>query len=471
MTTKEELFQEPICAIATPLAQSAQGVIKVSGQGVLEIVDKLFRGSAGQTLATTPAYTSVYGWIEDKEKREIIDDGLLLVLRGPNSYTGEDTVELSLHGSPLILRKTLTLLIKEGCRLAEPGEFTRRAFSNGKMDLSQAEAVADVIAARNDAALRMARTQMRGAFRIIIGAVRDELLHFASLLELSLDFSEEDVDFVPYDELASFAQKMLSDFERLRDSYTKGHVIKEGIPIAIIGSTNAGKSTLLNTLLQEERAIVSDIHGTTRDTIEEHLLIDGKDFRFVDTAGLRTTNDVIERLGIEKSINTSLNANLILWVIDASLPTEAISEIYTQLPNDIKGNKLFPIINKRDMASTEQLQSIQNMLKEQKLLDPIVISARSIQDVEQLKQAISSYFEAFDVGANELIVSNLRHAKALNEACLYTNNLLEGLKTGLPADLIAQDLRAVIYHLSSIIGEITADDILQNIFLNFCIGK
>lgn len=460
-------MNDTICAIATPTGRSAVGVIKVSGPDALDVVGRIF----GTPIADKQGYTSVYGWVRDPETGERIDDAIATVFRTPHSYTGEDVVELSLHGSPLILSVVMELLTRSGARIAEPGEYTRRAFAAGKMDLSQAEAVADVIASTNRAALRMSLTQMRGHFRDKMQTLRDELIEFASLLELELDFSEEDVNFVSRKELQLRCTHICQEVETLRDSYRVSQVIKDGIPIAIVGRTNAGKSTLLNHLLREERAIVSDIHGTTRDTIEDTIYIQGMQFRIIDTAGIRQTNDQIENIGIQRAYAKVEEASLTLWLIDPTDDTVDPGEVYHQLCKYTAADNIVPIINKSDIANPCQLQTSGILLQRLGYPSPLILSACTDEGSRSVQDLLLHRFSHLDVGENQLLVTNLRQAQALTDAANALHAVINGLSDGWYSDLIAQDLRTATHALSSVIGSVTTDDLLTSIFSNFCIGK
>ena len=464
---------DTICAIATPVGVSAIGVVKVSGALALDVVSKIFRVSKGfPPLSEVEGYRAVYGFISDPVGGELIDDAMALVYRAPHSYTGEDVVELSCHGAPLILREVIRLLCTCGARVAEPGEYTRRALANGKMDLSQAEAVADVIASTSRAALRMSMTQMRGGYGERIRALRDPLIQLASLLELELDFSEEEVEFADREELMQRCEEVKAEIRSLADSYETGSVIKAGIPVAIVGATNAGKSTLLNALLQEDRAIVSDIHGTTRDTIEEVMLIGGKEYRLIDTAGIRDTEDRIETIGIGRALERVAQASLILWVVDGVDPEpETLSGILSVILQHTQRDKLLVLVNKQDLLSPVDLERVMSTLRSLGVMEIHAISARDRKDVEHVKGLIARRFEDLQVHEGEVIVSNLRHAEALKRAWESLTRVSEGLQSGLPGDLVAQDLREAIHSLSEVVGDITTDDLLHNIFAHFCIGK
>lgn len=465
-------FGDTICAVATPHGMGAQSTIKVSGRKAIEIVNSLFRPTKkNNTLLTAAPYSAQYGWLYDPKDGSRIDDCIILLMRAPHSYTGEDQVEVTYHGNPLISQLLLDLLIQAGARMAEPGEFTRRALSNGKLDLSQAEAVADVIASTNRAALRLSVTQMRGLFRKKIEELKEPLIRLASLIELELDFSEEDVEFVPRDELLTQCQEIRKSVSSLAESYATSEVIKNGIPIAIVGATNAGKSTLLNGLLNEERAIVSNIHGTTRDTIEDTLYIKGQQFRLVDTAGLRETTDTIELIGIERTLEKVANTELVLWVID---PTETATEwqsVLGRIVPQTSKQQIVAIINKIDIASKEQVETLKGWLAEWEISTHLPICAMETEGIEQVKELLHHHFSDLVVADDQLMAINLRQATALREAAQQLLSVEEGIQAHLSGELIAQDLRAATTSLSTVIGEVTTDTLLSSIFANFCIGK
>ena len=463
-----------ICAIATPQGIGAQGTIKISGAEAIAIATQIFTPAKKEVkISELPPYTACYGYIREHKKGEVIDDVMLLVMRAPHSYTGEDQVEITCHGSPLILKWAMQELLQAGATLATAGEFTRRALSNGKMDLSQAEGVADLIASSNRAALRLARSQMKGLFSKQINALREQLIEIASLIELELDFSEEDVEFVDRSTLHTKINQVEQTILHLAKSYHDSQVIKKGIPIAIVGPTNAGKSTLLNALLEEERAIVSDMHGTTRDFIEETLFIHGQEFRLIDTAGIRHTIDEIEQIGIERALQRAQEATLVLWLIDPTATEEDPRTLYQSI--GIKEEEqVLPIINKRDIAHPQRIKALQQKLQSMGFTDHLTLSAADPKDVEQLKEWLHHHFAYLDVADNEVMVTNLRQAQALEEAAQHLQSLLRHSSNNDPyftSDLMAQELRAAIRALSTVTGEITTDDLLSSIFANFCIGK
>lgn len=459
---------DTICAVSTPAGIGGIAVIRISGPRAIEIADAVWEG---KRLADTESYRARFGRVVDPSRGgEMVDEAIATIFRAPSSFTGENVVEFSVHGSRYVQRQLLRLLTEAGCRLADAGEFTRRAFANGKIDLAQAEAVADVIASNSRASHRLAASQMKGKFSERLEELRDKLLELASLLELELDFSEEDVEFASRQRLREIAQEVHDEVTRLADSFSAGNAIKGGIPVAIIGPTNAGKSSLLNLLLGEERAIVSDIHGTTRDTIEDTLEIGDYLFRFIDTAGLRDTVDPIEVLGIERSRAAASRAAITILVLDASTISEGTTlPIETILPQHFS-SPLIILLNKADIATPESCQV------ECPNLAPAAIipfSTKTSQGHPKLLQALTAEADRLRGSADEdtLLVTNLRHAEALRAASQSTASILAGLSSSLPGDLIAQDLRATIHHLSSITGSLTTPDILASIFSRFCVGK
>lgn len=461
------LSKDTICAVATAPG-GAIGIIRVSGEQAIAITDRIFMpiGANGKTLAQRKPYTLGFGNIVTAQG-DIIDQVLVSIFHAPHSYTGEQSVEISCHASTYILQQVMQLLVANGCRPAEPGEYTQRAFLNGKMDLSQAEAVADLIASHSAASHRMAMNQMRGAFSTELSDLRDKLLHLTSLIELELDFSDhEELEFADRTQLVDVAQKIQHTVQRLIQSFRIGNAIKNGIPTVIIGETNAGKSTLLNLLVGEERAIVSDIHGTTRDVIEDTVNIDGKIFRFIDTAGIRDTTDTIESIGIERSLAKIKQAEIILLMLDATCANEQYQALSNKVLPLCQDKHLLVIVNKCDKATPTTITPLP------KNATQINISAKTKQGIEQLKTQLSLLLPDADIMAGNAIVSNIRHLKALQSANDDINRVLEGLQTDLPTDLVSQDLRSCLYHLAQITGgEIQTDEVLGNIFKHFCIGK
>ena len=445
-----------ICALATAPG-GAIGIIRISGPQTFEILSRVFRGSGD--VQTFSANTIHYGHIKDGA--EIIDEVLVSVFKAPRSYTGEDSVEISCHGSRFILNKVLALLIENGCRQANPGEFTQRAYLNGKMDLSQAEAVADLIASTNQATHQIAMSQLRGHFSSQLAQLREQLLKLTSLLELELDFSDhEDLEFADRSELLKLTKTINNHITTLARSFEKGQAIKNGIPVAIVGKTNVGKSTLLNRLLKDDRAIVSDIHGTTRDTIEDTIDIKGITFRFIDTAGIRQTTDTIEQIGIDRTYAAIEKARIVLWLIDQEPSTGDISEVTQRTEN----KKLIVVANKIDKEDNNSY-NLSN-------LPFIAISAKFGTGMEALEQAI---YEAADIPTlteNDIIVTNARHYDALVRAHEHLERVLDGLNNGLSGDLLSEDLRLTLDTLAEITGgQITPNEVLGNIFKHFCVGK
>ena len=461
--------QSTICAISTPPGIGGIAVIRLSGSEAVSIAEKAFVSPKdSKKLAEQGANTLHFGVI--KSGKKLIDEVVVSLFRAPHSYTGEDIVEISCHGSTYIQQQVLEILILNGARLARPGEFTQRAFLNGKMDLSQAEAVADLIASGNAAAHKMAINQMRGGFAREINYLRSELLKFAALIELELDFSEEDVEFADRSLLIELSTRISSLLKKLTESFRLGNVIKNGIPVAIIGETNVGKSTLLNTLLNEDKAIVSDIHGTTRDVIEDVVNIDGTLFRFADTAGLRETTDIIETMGIERSYNQLVKAEIVLLVTDISGSVESIIERIWNIRSKIVNQHLIIIANKVDIA-TEEAQNKLSRFPLQPREALIFVSAKNRENLDNLIQLMKQTIDFGAVGNEEVIVSNVRHYEALNLAFNAIVRVIVGLESGISGDFLAQDIRECLHYLGEITGEITTDEVLGHIFKNFCIGK
>ena len=459
-------IQDTICAIATAQG-GAIGIVRVSGAEALSITDKIFHPTEKNPLPLTErkAYTVNFGQIKN-EKGEIVDEVLVSLFRAPHSYTGENSVEISCHGSAYILQQVMQLLINNGCRTAGPGEFTQRAFLNGKMDLSQAEAVADLIASTSEATHRLAMNQMRGGFSKELAVLRNKLLHLTSLMELELDFSDhEELEFADRSELQALAAQIHQVIERLVQSFSIGNAIKNGIPVAIIGETNVGKSTLLNALLNEDKAIVSDIHGTTRDVIEDTMIINGVTFRFIDTAGIRQTDDTIENLGIKRSFKALEQAEIVILMYDLQRH-ENFKTFFQEVEPYLKNKQVILAQNKCDLV--DNIPS--NSEFDKNNYHTIAISARQKINIDKLQKLLTEVTHIPSISTNDVIVTNLRHYEALTHA-LDAITRVEHLISSLPSDLISQDLRECIFHLNDIIGEVTTDEVLGNIFEHFCIGK
>ena len=459
--------QDTICAIATAQG-GAIGCIRVSGPDAIEITSCIFTPAAtNRELGDSKPYTLTFGRIYDGS--EVIDEVLVSLFRAPHSYTGENSTEITCHGSAYILQKVLQLLIKNGCRMAAPGEYTQRAFLNGKMDLSQAEAVADLIASSSAATHRLAMSQMRGGFSKELATLRDQLLHFTSLIELELDFSDhEELEFADRSALCQLANNIEKVIARLVNSFNVGNAIKNGVPVAIIGETNAGKSTLLNVLLNEDKAIVSDIHGTTRDIIEDTVNIGGITFRFIDTAGIRETSDTIESLGIERTFQKLDQAEIVLWMIDATNAQAQITQLAGQLLPRCERKQLILVYNKADLVDNIQ-NSIPDNFPDN--VQSITLSAKKREHIEELQRMLITSAHLPTITQNDVIVTNVRHYEALNNALEAIHRVQEGLTNNISGDFISQDIRDCIFHLSDIAGEVTNDMVLQNIFQHFCIGK
>ena len=471
MTNSEEC----ICALATP-AGGAIGIIRLSGSEAIRLTDKVFVSVSGKQLSAAKPNTLHYGEIKDKDGHTI-DDVLVSVFRAPHSYTGEDSTEISCHGSRYILQQVLQRLIEVGCRQAEPGEYTRRAYMNGKMDLSQAEAVADLIASTNKATHQMALSQLKGHFSSELTVLREKLLKMTSLLELELDFSDhEELEFADRSELRALAAEIEKKITTLAHSFETGNALKQGVPVAIVGKTNVGKSTLLNRLLHEEKAIVSNIHGTTRDVIEDTTLIDGITFRFIDTAGIRKTDDVVENIGIERTYQKMEEAKIVIWLLDAQ-PTEAEIE---DMKEKNQGKKLLMVFNKIDeisfdkalLPSDENSQTSSSISLSDENVSILNISARTGENVSDLEQALVKAADIPEITENDVIVTSARHYEALLRSDESLSRVLESMDMGMSGDIIAEDLKMVLEELGEITGgQISSQETLNNIFKHFCIGK
>jgi tRNA modification GTPase len=465
------ISKDTIVALATPSGAGAIAIIRLSGKEALSIVSPIFQSVSGKNLAIQKTHTLHLGTIFDGEKT--LDQVLVSVFKNPNSYTGEDVVEISCHGSTFIQQQIIQLLLRKGAKMAQPGEFTLRAFLNGKLDLSQAEAVADLIASDNEASHQIAMQQMRGGFSNEIANLRQELLNFASLIELELDFAEEDVEFADRTQFKELLNRIEFVLKRLIDSFSVGNVIKNGIPIAIVGEPNVGKSTLLNALLNEERAIVSDIAGTTRDTIEDELVIDGIGFRFIDTAGIRETTDHVESIGIKKTFEKIEQAQVILYLFDSYKFQTSSSEYLLEIEkvkNKYPLKPLVVVINKVDLLSENEIRTLLQQLETLNLKSE-TISAKQNIGIDDLKQTLLSFVNTGALRNNETIVTNSRHYDSLLKALEEIQKVKWGLESGLSSDLMAIDIREALYHFGEITGEVTNDELLGNIFANFCIGK
>ncbi len=465
---------DTICAISTPAGVGGIAVIRISGQDAIGITDTIFTARNPQKrLATQAANTLLYGTVHDGN--ETIDEVVAAIFRAPHSFTGKDTVELSCHGSLYIQQRIIALLLARGCRMAEAGEFTRQAFASGRIDLSQAEAIADVIAANSAAAHKLAVSQMRGQFSQRLAQLRSQLLEFVSLIELELDFSEEDVEFANRDHLAHLADEINLEISRLTRSFAVGNAIKNGIPTAIVGETNAGKSTLLNRLVHDERALVSDIHGTTRDVIEDTVMLGGVEFRFIDTAGIRNTTDRIENMGIERTFGKLQQSTIVIWLIDGTTPIDAIEELGKQIIPLCNDKQLIIAFNKTDLLSPEQHTALASLYdriaRTHATSQAIFLSAKNDEGIDQLEQLLIAAAQLPEMGSNDVIVTNLRHYDALTHALEAIQRVQTGLTTALPCDFIAQDIRECMHYLGEITGEITTHEILGSIFSRFCVGK
>lgn len=473
--------EECICALATP-AGGAIGIIRLSGSNAITLTDKIFQSANGKSLEEAKPYTLHYGEIKDKDGNTI-DDVLVSVFRAPHSYTGENSTEISCHGSRYILQQVLHRFTEVGCRQAEPGEYTRRAYLNGKMDLSQAEAVADLIASTNKATHKMALSQLKGHFSNELSLLREKLLKMTSLLELELDFSDhEELEFADRSELQALAEEINHKITTLAHSFETGNALKQGVAVAIVGKTNVGKSTLLNRLLHEEKAIVSDIHGTTRDVIEDTTLIDGITFRFIDTAGIRKTDDIVENIGIERTFQKMEEAKIVIWLLDEQPSASEIEEM--KLKN--QGKKLLVVFNKMDKLENDKLafdkfthscgsDSSESEASEGDSSEPkapLFISARTGENVSSLEQALVRAADIPEITENDVIITSARHYEALLRAHDSLSRVLESMEMGMSGDIIAEDLKMVLEELGEITGgQISSQETLNNIFKHFCIGK
>lgn len=462
---------DTIVALATPAGAGAVAIIRLSGPQAIAQAEAVFVSIKGKKLSAQKSHTLHLGTLIDHGK--VIDQVLVALYRNPHSYTGEDVVEINCHGSTFIQQQIIQLFLRSGCRMAQPGEFTLRAFLHGKLDLSQAEAVADLIASDNEAAHQIALQQMRGGFSSEIQHLRQELLNFASLIELELDFAEEDVEFADRTQFNQLVARIILVLKRLIDSFAVGNVLKNGIPVAIVGEPNVGKSTLLNALLNEERAIVSAIAGTTRDTIEDELVIDGIGFRFIDTAGIRQTQDYVEQMGIQKTFEKITQAQVVLYLLDSVAfqqdPTnyrQALEKIKNQYPQ----KQLVVVFNKIDLLDEATTESLLRVLESMQV-QVIGLSAKQQEGVVRLKQILFSLVQTGALRNNETIVTNTRHYDALLKALEALQKVQWGMDTGVSSDLVAIDIREALYFLGEITGEVTNDELLGNIFANFCIGK
>lgn len=455
-----------ILALATPSGVGAISMIRVSGPSSISIVDKIFVGIEKIKLTNQKANTVQLGYIIDDNRT--VDKVLITVFKNPKSYTGENLVEISCHGSVFIQESIIQLLLKDNCRVADPGEFTLRSFLNGKMDLSQAESVADLISSNSEASHRLAMNQMRGGFKNDINDLRTELVNFASLIELELDFSQEDVEFANMKELNKLLDKISFSLKKLIDSFKTGNVIKNGIPIAIVGEPNTGKSTLLNTLLNEDRAIVSSIAGTTRDTIEDQININGVNCRFIDTAGIRTTDDEIETIGIERTFKKMNESEIIIFLIDYSTLNHEKLTYYVDYLNEINNKfpntKVITILNKNDIKSDISINDLN-------VFNPILISAKNKSNIEGLKEGINSYINNLTSQIDNSTISNSRHYDLLNKTYEEIHKVKISISKNISSDLLAIDIKQSIYFLGELTGEISNDEVLGNIFSKFCIGK
>lgn len=472
-------MNDTICALATSQG-GAISIIRVSGEKAIEYVSRIFTPKKGKPLAERRTHTVTFGDIST-DCKEVLDEVLVTIMRTPHSYTGEDCVEISCHASPYITQQVLLALLDMGARQAAPGEFTMRAFMNGKMDLSRAEAVADLIASTSRASHRLAMNQLKGGFSNELGKLRDKLLKLTTLMELELDFSEEDVTFADREELSTLCNEVEAVMRRLADSFSVGNAVKNGVPVAIVGETNTGKSTLLNALLREDRAIVSDISGTTRDTVEGMMTIGGITYRFIDTAGVRETDDIVEQMGIERTLEQLRKSSIAIWLIDPTAQAEDIEELAKKLLPMCDGKKLAVLVNKCDIVENDVIEKVKEWSRglvekyacdaEWDTSDLWAISAREGTNMDRLEEFLVRSAAIPAISAEDIVVTNARHYEALKRALENIQEVQTGLAGGLPGDLVSEPLRAAINNLSEILGEMTTDEVLGNIFANFCIGK
>lgn len=461
------IYNDTIVALATPSGSGAVAIIRMSGKNAVTIASEVFQSVSGKDLIKQKTHTIHLGTIVDGTK--IYDQVLVSIFKNPNSYTGEDIIEISCHGSVFIQQQIIQLLLRKGCRMAQAGEFTLRAFLNGKLDLSQAEAVADLISSDNEASHQIAMQQMRGGFSNEIAKLREELLNFASLIELELDFAEEDVEFADRTQFHDLLNRIEFVLKRLIDSFAVGNVIKNGIPVAIVGEPNVGKSTLLNALLNEERAIVSDIAGTTRDTIEDELIIDGIGFRFIDTAGIRQTIDVVESIGIKKTFEKIEQSQVVVYLFDSTEFVTSSSKFKIEIEKIKNQFPLKPLViigNKADKLTENEV-----VLLKSEIENILLISAKEKIGIEDLKNQLLSFVNTGSLRNNETIITNTRHYDSLHKALEEIQKVKFGLSSGIPSDLMAIDIKQALYYFGEITGEVTNDELLGNIFANFCIGK
>ncbi len=470
---------DTICALATPQG-GALGVIRISGKEAISIAEKIFKPRGATPLSQRKGQSVVFGDVYDEQGR-LLDEVLLTLMRGPHSYTGEDTVEISCHASPYVIQQLMLNIIDKGARQAGPGEYTMRAFLNGKMDLSRAEAVADLIASGNEASHRLAMSQLKGGFSRQLNDLREKLLKLTTLMELELDFGEEDVTFADRSELTALCDEIEKVITTLVNSFSVGNAVRNGVPIAIVGETNTGKSTLLNALLHEERALVSNISGTTRDTVEGLMTIGGISFRFIDTAGIRETMDIVEQMGIERAFDQLQKASVALWVIDPRTDLSTMEESASRLLPLCSGKRLAVLVNKCDIVDairiSDTMKWAESMIaKHGKGVqwgnhDMWAISAKLGVNMDKLEDFLVDAAAIPSMDADAVIVTNVRHYEALRKALTNIQDVRRGLNDGIPADLVSLDLRACIRHLAEIVGSVSSEDVLINVFKNFCIGK